>query len=71
MKLNKFSDNMSRNVNPYLRNDLRKKTNITDILFFNNISLQSCMVILFISAVLLFSILSIATAPNPSVAVGI
>jgi len=62
---------MSRNANPYLRNDLRKRTNISDVLFFNNISLQSCMVILFIFAVLLFSILSIATTPNPSVMFGI
>ena len=61
---------MSRNTNPYLRNDLRKKTNLADVLFFNNISFQSCMVILTISAVLLYSILSIATAPNPSVVVG-
>ena len=61
---------MSRNANPYLRNDLRKKTNLSDVLFFNNISFQSCMVILFISAVLLYSVLSIATTPNPSVVVG-
>ena len=62
---------MSRNTSPYLRNDLRKKTNIADVLFFNNISFQSCMVILFISAVLLYSILSVATTPNPSVIVGL
>ena len=62
---------MSRTVNPYLRNDLRKKTNIADVLFFNNISFQSCMVILAIFAVLLYSILSIAATPNPSVIVGI
>lgn len=58
---------MSKNTNSYLRNDLKKRTNISDIMFFNNISFQSCMVILFVFAVLLFSILSIATSPNPSV----
>jgi len=62
---------MLRNVNPYLRNDLRKKTTVADVLFFNNISFQSCMVILCVLAVLLFSVLSIAIAPNPSVAFGI
>jgi len=62
---------MSRNANPYLRNDLRKKTSVTDVLFFNNISFQSCMVILFVLAVLLFSVLSIAITPNPSVVFGI
>ncbi|MEA4957027.1 MAG: hypothetical protein VB038_04805 [Methanobrevibacter sp.] len=62
---------MSKNTNQYLRNDLRKKTNISDFLFFKNISFQSCMVILFVFVVLLFSILSIATTPNPSVIFGI
>lgn len=62
---------MSRNANPYLRNDLRKKTSVTDVLFFNSISFQSCMVILLVLAVLLFSVLSIAITPNPSVVFGI
>ena len=62
---------MLRNVNPYLRNDLRKKTTVADVLFFNNISFQSCMVILCVLAVLLFSVLSIAITPNPSVVFGI
>lgn len=66
-----MSDNMSKNAAPYLRNDLRKKTNVSDVLFFNNISFQSCMVILFVLAVLLFSVLSIATTPNPSVIFGL
>lgn len=65
---------MSRNVNLYLsngKNDLRKRTNINDIIFFNRFNIQACMVILCIFAVVLFSVLSIATAPNPSVLFGI
>lgn len=62
---------MSRNTTPYLRNDLRKKTSVSDVLFFNSISFQSCMVILFVFVVLLFSVLSIATTPNLSVIFGI
>jgi len=62
---------MLRNANPYLKNDLRKKTSLSDVLFFNNISLQSCMVILVVFTVLLFSVLSIAITPNPSVVFGI
>ncbi|MCL2688050.1 MAG: hypothetical protein FWE58_05895 [Methanobrevibacter sp.] len=62
---------MSRGATPYLRNDLRKKTNISDVFFFNNISFQACMVILSVFVVLLFSVLSIATTPDPNVVFGI
>ena len=61
---------MSGNLNPYLKNDLRRKNNMNDVLFFKNVSFQSCMVILFVFAVLLFSVLSIAATPNPSVIFG-
>ena len=62
---------MSKNSNIYLRNDLRKRTSISDVIFFNNINLQSCMVILVVFTVLLFSVLSIATTPNPGVIFGV
>ncbi|MDR0901028.1 MAG: hypothetical protein LBM26_05140 [Methanobrevibacter sp.] len=65
---------MSKNVNLYYnneRNDLRKRTNLNDVMFFNQLSIQACMVILCVFAVVLFSVLSIATAPNPSVLFGI
>jgi len=62
---------MLKNATPYLKNDLRKKTSLSDVIFFNNISFQSCMVILAVFAVLLFSVLSIAITPNPSVVFGI
>ena len=62
---------MSRGANRYLRNDLRKQTTIEDIFFFNDINFQSCMVMLFVMGVLLFTVLSIATTPNPSIVFGL
>lgn len=58
---------MQKIQNSNLKNDLRKKNNISDIFFFNKFSIQSCMVILFVFIVLLVSILSVAISPNPSV----
>ncbi|MDR2967247.1 MAG: DUF3270 family protein [Methanobacteriaceae archaeon] len=58
---------MQKILAPQLKNDLRKKNNISDIFFFNRISIQSCMVILFVFIVLLLSILSVTTSPNPGV----
>ena len=42
-----------------LNADLRKKTSFSDVIVDNNISIQSCMVILMVFLVLLFTVLSI------------
>ncbi|HSO26417.1 MAG TPA: hypothetical protein VLR54_07360 [Methanobacteriaceae archaeon] len=47
--------------------DLRKKSPLFDI---RAIDVQSCMVILFITGVLLFSILCVAGAPNSNYPAG-
>ena len=65
------SDKMQKTLNPRLKNDLRKKNDVLDVIFFNRISIQSCMVILSVLIVLLFSILSVASSPNPSVLFGV
>lgn len=62
---------MQKIQNSHLKKDLRKKNNVNDIFFFNKFSIQSCMVILLVFIVLLLSILSIATSPNPSILFGI
>ncbi|KZX15047.1 hypothetical protein MBCUT_17570 [Methanobrevibacter cuticularis] len=66
---------MVKNVNQHLRNnlrnDLRKRNNVSDIFFFNRLSIQSCMVILCVFTVLLLSVLSVASTPNPSILFGI
>jgi len=58
---------MQKIQNFYMKNDLRKKNQISDIFFFNRISIQSCLVILAVVMVLLLCILSVANSPNPSV----
>lgn len=50
---------MFKNVNRNLQGDLRKRDTINDLMFFNNISIQSCMVILVTISVLLYIVLSI------------
>ena len=62
---------MTKNTSPYLRNDLNKRTNISDVFFFNDISFQSCIVILSVFAVLLLSVLFIAGDPNPNISFGV
>ena len=62
---------MQKTLDPRLKNDLRKKNDVFDVFFFNRISIQSCMVILSVFIVLLFSILSVASSPNPSVLFGV
>ena len=56
---------MTRHTNN--RCDLRRKTDLTDPLTFNNlrISINDCMVIFVVIAVLLLSILAVSAAPNP------
>ena len=56
---------MFKNRNTSKRADLRKKTSIIDEIAYSNIDIQACMVTLTVFVVLLFSVLSVATAQNP------
>ena len=56
---------MLRNPNTSKRADLRKRTSIIDEIAYSNIDIQACMVTLTVFVVLLFSVLSVATAQNP------
>ena len=49
------------------RADLRKKTSIKDEIEYLNLDINTCMVPLAVFLVLLFSVLSVATAQNPYV----
>lgn len=50
---------MFNNTDTKLNADLRKKTTLYDVIVFNDINIQSCMVILMVLLVLLITILSI------------
>ena len=45
--------------------DLRKKSSIRDEIVYNNIDIQSCMVMLAVIATLLLSVISVVAAQNP------
>ncbi len=45
--------------------DLRKKSSIRDEIVYNNIDIQSCMVMLAVIATLLLSVISVVAAHNP------
>ena len=45
--------------------DLRKRTSIRDEIEYMNLDINACMVKLAVFLVLLFSVLSVATAQNP------
>jgi hypothetical protein len=45
--------------------DLRKRTSIRDEIEYMNLDINACMVTLAVFLVLLFSVLSVATAQNP------
>lgn len=45
--------------------DLRKRTSIRDEIKYMNLDINACMVTLAVFLVLLFSVLSVATAQNP------
>ena len=47
--------------------DLRKRTSIRDEIEYMNLDINACMVTLAVFLVLLFSVLSVATAQNPYV----
>ena len=56
---------MFKNNKKAKRADLRKKTSIIDEIAYLNLDYQACMVTLTVFLVLLFSVLSVATAQNP------
>jgi hypothetical protein len=45
--------------------DLRKRTSIRDEIEYMNLDINACMVTLAVFLVLLFSVISVATAQNP------
>ena len=63
----KYSDViiMFKKINTKKRADLRKKTSIVDEIAYSNLDINACMVTLTVFVVLLFSVLSVATAQNP------
>ena len=63
----KYSDViiMFKKLNTKKRADLRKKTSIVDEIAYSNLDINACMVTLTVFVVLLFSVLSVATAQNP------
>ncbi len=63
----KYSDViiMFKKPNTKKRVDLRKKTSIIDEIAYSNLDINACMVTLTVFVVLLFSVLSVATAQNP------
>ena len=65
----KYSDViiMFKKINTKKRADLRKKTSIVDEIAYSNLDINACMVTLAVFLVLLFSVLSVATAQNPYV----
>jgi hypothetical protein len=63
--MSKTTNNL--NLRNNFKNDLRKQNSIVDKFIFQNYSIQACMVILFVVGLLLFSIISIATTPNPNI----
>ena len=63
----KYSDViiMFKKINTKKRADLRKKTSIVNEIAYSNLDINACMVTLTVFVVLLFSVLSVATAQNP------
>ena len=45
--------------------DLRKKSSIIDEIYYSNLDVQSCMVMLVVIAALLLSVISVVAAQNP------
>ena len=54
------------NTDTTVKADLRKKTTLKDELEFSSYDIQSCVVMLVIITVLLFSVVSVAVAQNPN-----
>lgn len=53
--------------------DLRRKTGFETYYRYNRIriSIQDCMVILVVIAILLFSVIAVSATPNPSIIFGV
>ena len=54
------------NVDTSKKADLRKKTSLKDELEFSSYDIQTCMVMLVVITVLLFSVVSVTVAQNPN-----
>ena len=54
------------NADTQVKADLRKKTTLKDELEFSTYDIQTCMVMLVVITVLLFSVVSVAVAQNPN-----
>lgn len=55
-----------KNTDTTKRADLRKRTTIRDELEFSSYDIQTCMVMLVVITVLLFSVVSASVAQNPN-----
>ncbi len=69
--INLLSQSLKNEWNNDHKVDLKKKSDFFDSFNFNRYSIQACMMILFVSIILLFAVLSIATTPNPSILFGV
>lgn len=56
---------MLSNNDTTIQVDLRKKSSIRDELDYNNLDVQSCMVVLVVVAAFLLSVISVAAAQAP------
>lgn len=56
---------MFSNKDTTIQVDLRKKSSIKDELDFNNLDIQSCMVVLVVITAFLLSVISVAAAQAP------
>ena len=56
---------MFSNNDTTIQVDLRKKSSIKDELDFNNLDVQSCMVVLVVITAFLLSVISVAAAQAP------
>ena len=54
------------NADTQVKADLRKKTTLKDELAFSTYDIQTCMVMLVVITVLLFSVVSASVAQNPN-----
>lgn len=74
-----MSDNMSKNLKQNLKQniisspktDLRRKEDYFDSFSFNRYSIQSCLIVFFVTTILVLAIISIAISPNPNILFGV
>ena len=56
---------MFENNDTTIQVDLRKKSSLKEEINYNNIDVQSCMVVLVVITALLLSVISVVAAQNP------